>query len=205
MSVQLKFSINGLLNPLKEISSSMEGPMLEVQPSRTTPIQDSIETVPGYPVQIYLIPASRHYQVRTVGRMNGSRPRASLKTENRATALRAAKDWYNGLLLKQAKGETLVDSPNFKTVAESLFQVDQGRVDRGEHSQSTLDNDKSIYNSALVEHFGHSHCKDINYPKIQGYIDWVGNREGKKKLATKTINNHLIVLSKILTHAVHAG
>jgi len=175
------------------------------QQSRSTPIQDSIETVPGFPVQIYLIPASKHYQARTIGRMNGSRPRTSMKTESRATAIRAAKDWYNGLLLKQAKGETLVESPNFKAVAETLFKTDQDRVDRGEHSQTTLDNDKSIYNSALILHFGGSYCKDINYGKIQGYIDWVSSREGKKKLSTKTINNHLIVLSKILTHAVRLG
>jgi len=62
--------------------------MQEIQrKSRTTRIEDSIETVPGYPVQIYLIPASSHrnargewegiYQARTVGRMNGTRPRAS--------------------------------------------------------------------------------------------------------------------------------
>jgi len=179
--------------------------MQEIQQSRTTPIQDSIEAVPGYPVQIYLIPASSLYQARTVGRMNGSRPRASMKTENRATAFRAAKEWYNGLLLKQAKGETLVESPNFKTVADTMFKTDQDRVDRGEHSQKTLNNDKSIYNSALVLFFGGSYCKDINYAKIQGYIDWVNTREGKKPLSTKTLNNHLIVLSKILTHAVRLG
>jgi hypothetical protein len=110
----------------------MDGAMLETQPSRTTPIVDSIEAVPGYPVQIYLISASKHYQARTAGRMNGSRPRTSMKTESRATAFRAAKEWYQGLLLKQAKGETLVASPNFSTVAEDLFKVDQERVARGE-------------------------------------------------------------------------
>jgi hypothetical protein len=86
VSSQLKFSIAGLLNPLKETSSSMVNAMQEIQHSRTTPIADTIEGVPGYPVQIYLIPASKHYQARTVGRMNGTRPRASMKTESRATA-----------------------------------------------------------------------------------------------------------------------
>jgi hypothetical protein len=104
MSAQIKFSINGLLNPIKETADTMVRAMENQQQSRTTPIRDSIEVVPGYPVQIYLIPASKHYQARTIGRMNGTRPRISLKTENRATALRAAKDWYNGLLLKQVRG-----------------------------------------------------------------------------------------------------
>src|SRR6266403_747774 len=125
MSAQIKISIAGLLNPLKEIPNNMVNAMQEVQQkSRTTPDQEIKEMIPGYPVYIYKYPASRHYQACTVGRMNGSRPRTSMKTESRATALRAAKEWYNGLLLKQAKGETLVESPNFKTVAETLFKVD---------------------------------------------------------------------------------
>lgn len=212
MSTQLKFSINGLLNPLKETSNTMVNAMQEVQQkSRTTPIEDSIEAVPGYPVQIYLIPASKLYQARTVGRMNGTRPRTSMKTANRATAIRAAKEWFQGLLLKQAKGESLVESPNFKLVAESLFQEDQGRVDRGEYSKTTLDNDRSIYNSALVHFFGGSYCKEINYGKIQGYLEWANTpegmaaREAKKPLASKSLGNHLIILSKILTHAVRLG
>jgi hypothetical protein len=150
------------------------------QKSRTTPIPDSIEAVPGYPVRIYLIPASRYYQA--VCRIGGKRPRTSLKTENRATALRAAKDWYNGLLLKQAKGEILVDSPNFKKAADELFTEDLARVNldptsKKKLSQSTYDNNLSIYNSALVEYFGDSHCRNINKAKIQGYIIWVKTRE----------------------------
>jgi hypothetical protein len=205
MSSRIKFSINALLNAIKKTSPSIMGMEKFQQKSRTTPIEDSIEAVPGYPVQIYLIPASKHYQARTVGRRDGTRPRISLKTESRATAIRAAKEWYDNLLVKQRNGENLVASPNFKTVAEAMFKDDQGRVDRGEHSAKTLNNDKSIYNSALVHHFGGSYCKDINYAKVQGYIDWINMRPGKKPLATKTLRNHLIVLSKVLHHAVRLG
>jgi len=110
MSAQIKFPINALLNPIKETPGTLVSTM-ELQKSRTTPIQDSIETVPGLPVQIYLIPASKHYQARTNGRMSGTRPRLSLKTDKRATAFRAAKEWYEDLILKRAKGEDLVNSP----------------------------------------------------------------------------------------------
>jgi site-specific recombinase XerD len=75
----------------------------------------------------------------------------------------------------------------------------------GEHSKTTLDNDRSIYNSALIHFFGGSYCKDINYAKIQNYLEWVNKRPDKKKLSTKTLSNHLIVLSKFLTHAVRTG
>jgi integrase len=202
-----KFSTAGLLNPLKETSNNMVSAMQEVQKSRTTPFEDSKELVPGYPVRIYLYPASKYYQACTVGRMNGTRPRISLETESRTTAIRAAKEWYNGLLLKAAKGEALVESPDFKKAAEELFKEDLARVNlnatsKNKLSQSTYDNNLSIYNSALVKFFGDLHCKNINKPKIRGYIVWINAREGKKKLSDKTINNHLIVLSKILKKAL---
>ena len=208
MNAQLKVSINGLLNPIKETSPSMVNAMQEVRErSRTTPIPDSIEAVQGYPVEIYLIPASKAYQARTVGRMNGSRPRTSMKTESRATAIRAAKEWYQGLLLKRANGEALVQQPDFKKAAEELFREDEVRVNldansKQKLSQSTYDNNQSIYNSALVHYFGDMHCKSITKDKILGYRTWINTREGKKKLSDKTINNHLMVLSKILRKAV---
>ena len=139
MSVSAKkVSTAGLLSTLKETLPSMVSAMQEIQHSRTTPIPDTIESVPGFPVQIYLIPASSHYQARTVGRMKGARPRASMKTESRATAIRAAKEWYNGLLLKAAKGENLVESPDFKKAAEELFKEDLARVNLDATSKNKL-------------------------------------------------------------------
>ena len=75
--------------------------------------------------------------------MNGERPRATMNTGNRATALRAAKNWYNDLLLQQAKGEHLVQSPDFTKVAEELFKEDPARVN--------LDaNSKTPFTAALI-------------------------------------------------------
>jgi integrase len=211
MNAQLKVSINGLLSTIKKTSPTMVNAMEEVQErSRTTPIPDSIEAVQGYPVEIYLIPASKAYQARTVGRMNGSRPRTSMKTESRATAIRAAKEWYQGLLLKRANGEALIQQPDFKKAADELFKEDETRVNldansKNKLSKSTYDNNLSIYNSALVHFFADVHCKQINKAKIAGYIAWVNTREGKKKLSDKTVNNHLMVLSKILKKALELG
>jgi integrase len=197
------------IDTIKKTALIMDGTMLEIQQkSRTTRIEDSIETVPGYPVQIYLIPASKHYQACTVGRMGGKRPRISLKTESRATALRGAKDWYKDLILKQAKGESLVtETLDFKKAAEELFAEDLARVNldatsKNKLSQSTYDNNLSIFNSALLPYFGETRCKNISKAKINGYVPWINTREGKKKLADKTVDNHLKLLSKILKKAL---
>ncbi|MEO7206574.1 MAG: hypothetical protein ABI145_07270, partial [Steroidobacteraceae bacterium] len=108
-------------------------------------------------MEIYLYRASRFYQARTVGRFHGTkhgpRPRTSIKTESRAGAFKAAKEWYNGLLLEQSKGgPTANRSPDFKNVVDELFKTDQGRVERREFSQSTLDNNISIFNTTLSVH-----------------------------------------------------
>ena len=189
--------------------------MLEVQHSRTTPIRDSKEAVPGYPVQIYLIPASRHYQACTVGRMNGTRPRTSLKTGSRATALRAAKEWYNGLLLKLAKGETLVESADFCKIAEEMFVIDEARTKRVKkdgrpaYSVATLKNDRSIYKSALKPFFERMNCKNITSKALEKYAIHLRSRKDHdgniRTVSDKTLKNHLTVLSKILSRAARDG
>jgi len=40
-----------------------------------------------------------------------------MKTENRATAFRAAKEWYDELLSNSVKVNRWFKSPNFKTVS----------------------------------------------------------------------------------------
>jgi hypothetical protein len=83
--------------------------------------------------------------------MNGKRPRISLRTESRATAFKEAKVWYNGLLLKQAKGEPLVTgSPDFEMAAEELFKEDEARTKldkttKSHLSKSTHDNNLSYF------------------------------------------------------------
>lgn len=157
---------------------------------------------------IYLIHGSKYWQVRL--RMDGCRKKKSLKTEKLSVARNLAADFYNDCLLKRRQGARLVDSPNFSNVADNLFNTDQERVNRGEHSKTILNNDKSIYNGALLTFSKKMHCKDITYQQINAYIEYLNSRkdeQGKlrKAVSSKTIKNHFIVLSKILSHAVRLG
>ncbi len=207
MSTQLKSSINGLLNPIKETSNNMVNTMQEIQQkSRTTPTY--IETVRGV-VQIYLIPASKYYQARTVGRKNGTRPRTSMRTESRAAARIAALEWYDGLLLKQAKGEPLVESPDFCRIAEEMFTVDEARTKRVKkdgrpaYSLATLKNDRSIYNSALKPYFERMNCKSITSKVLEEYTVHLRDRKDKdgnvRAISDKTLKNHLTNMSQIVS------
>ncbi len=173
---------------------------------RANPIPETLESIQGgYPesLQIYRIPASKYWYVRC--RMERKRVTKSLKTEIKTDAIREAKAFFNNLILRRAKGVPLTNSPNFKTVAEDLFKVDQERVNRGERKQSVVDDAKSIYESTLVKFFGRSHCKDITYQKLNDYIEYVKNRPDRKPIGSKTLKNHFIILSKILKHASKLG
>ena len=118
---------------------------------RKNPIPETIEHVPGYPntLIIYKCPRSRVYQARAhVGRLVVR----SLRTDVRGQALTRAKDFYQELIGRKARGEPVTENPaNFAYVAESLFKEDQGRVNRGERKQSVVDDSKYIYDADLLK------------------------------------------------------
>jgi hypothetical protein len=49
------------------------------------------------------------------------------------------------------------------------------------------------------------HCKDVTFSKLGEYIDFLRNREGHKAIEDKTIANHFVIISKILTHGIKLG
>ena len=90
----------------------------------TNPIPETTESVPGYPdhLKIYRIPASSYWYVR--GSFDGKRVTRSLKTENHANAISAAKDFYKLMLVKMAQNEPLTATSTFKKAAEALVAED---------------------------------------------------------------------------------
>jgi hypothetical protein len=172
---------------------------------RTTPIQDSIEHIPPYPENffIYKITASRFYQASA--RLYGVRAKKSLKTKSRAIAKMAATEFFDGLYSKKAQNIPLVESPNFSKAFEDLMKLDQRRVNSGKLKQSSVISAQYIYKADLGNCFEKINCKDITYQKMNEYIEYLQTREGRKPISDKTIKNHVVVLSKILTHAKKLG
>jgi integrase len=171
---------------------------------RKNPIPETIEHVSGYPntLIIYKCQRSRFYQARAhVGRL----VTRSLRTDVRGQAITRAKDFYQELIGRKARGEPVTENKaNFAMVAEALFKEDQTRVDRGERKQSLVDDSKYIYEADLKGFFGSKHVKNINYELLNEYIAHLRKaREeaGKEPIKSKTLKNHFIVMSKILKHA----
>lgn len=168
---------------------------------RNNPIPDTIEHVPSYPetLVIYKAPFSRYWQTRAYVKKLVKR---STKTEDRAKAIAAAKAFYRELLVKDASGQPLTTpTSNFKVVADALLEEDQKRVDRGERSQSLVDDGKYILKKDLLPFFRNDNVKGIDYARIQKYVDEVR----KRSISSQTLKNHFIYLRKILKHAHKIG
>jgi integrase len=172
---------------------------------RTTPIEDSIERIAPYPANffVYKIPGSKFYQASA--RLNGVRAKKSLKTKSRTIARQAAREFFDELYSKKAQNLPLVESPNFAKAYESLLKTDQRRIDGGRRKRSTVTDAEYLWEGGIKLFFGKMHCKDVTFPKLGEYIDFLRSREGRKPIKDKTIANHFVIISKILTHGIKLG
>ncbi len=163
------------------------------------PILDTLEEVPGYPkkLKIYQIPASRYWYMRTW--MGGKMVVRSTKTDEKAKARKAAKEFYNELLDKHAKKLPLTEGSTFKKAADALLEEDRARVARGERKESLV-RDGGYLLKHLKEFFKNDHVKNIDFTRINAYVEHLRTK-GKKPPSSATVKNHLIFLSKVLKHA----
>jgi site-specific recombinase XerD len=163
----------------------------------TNPIPETLESVPGYPdhLKIYRIPASSYWYVR--GSFNDKRVTRSLKTENHANAISAAKDFYKEMLVKLANKQPLTQSSEFKRVAEAMIDDDRSRVSRGERSATVVTDAEYILEKDLLPFFKKDQLKNIAYKRIQEYVEHLQ----KRSVSSGTVKKHFIQLSKILKHA----
>jgi hypothetical protein len=200
----LDFSIKEKKPNLKGGEQKKDRQMID-EIHRTTPIEDSVERIPPFPENffIYKIPGIRFYQASA--RLNGIRAKKSLKTKSRTIARQAAKEFFDDLYLKKAQNLPLVESPNFAKAYESLLKTDQRRIDGGKRKKSTVIDAEYLWEGSIKQFFGKMHCKDVTFSKLGEYIDFLRNREGHKPIKDKTIANHFVIISKILTHGIKLG
>ena len=163
---------------------------------QSNPIPETLESVPGYPehLKIYRIPASSSWYVR--GSFNNQRIVRSLKTENHANAISAAKDFYKEILVKMATNQPLTQSSDFERVAKAMIEEDRGRVARGEKAPTIVSDAEYILEKDLSPFFRRDRLKDINFNRIQQYVEHLQERQ----VSSATIKKHFTQLSKILKH-----
>lgn len=168
---------------------------------RANPIADTMESIPGFPdtLRIYQIPASSYWQMRAY--VAGKLVKRSSKTEEKGKAIKAAKEFYNELLLKAANHIPITSSGTFEKAANALLEEDKGRVERGERKQSLVKDLEYILKSDLMPFFKNDNVKNINYDRISAYVKRLQDR----KAGSNTIKNHFIFLRKVLKQAWKLG
>jgi len=163
-----------------------------------------METVAGYPdtLKLYQIPASKYWQVRAY--MDGRIVKKSTKTQSKAEALKAAKDFYNNLLLKQSQNLPLTEGSSFEQVVLKLMKEDQARAELNEVSDRLVSDEKYIFENDIIPFFRKTSLKDVTYSRINDYVAHLKTR-GKKPVGSNTIKNHFVFLRKALKHAFKLG
>lgn len=166
--------------------------------ANSNPIPDTLETIPGYPetLKIYRVPCSSFYQMRCW--INGKMITRTTETKNKELAKKAARKFYDDLVVKRAQGQPLTESGQFAAAYKGLLEEDKGRVRLKQIKQSAVDDLEHSYEKDLEPFFKRDQLKNITYTRIQEFVTKLQERE----LSAKTIKNKLMYLSKILTYAV---
>jgi hypothetical protein len=175
---------------------------------RTVPIPATITAVHGYPSKlvVYKIAASRYWQVRCW--VTGRTHKRSTKTTSLPMAQRFARWFYENLLVKQLAPQAVTYAAvptskhqlTFGALAAQVYADEQARVDRGEFGAGSLRMFRNRLDALVLPRFGMRLASDIDFAALQDFAQALS-----VKYSTTTVSHYLIVVRKVLTHAVRIG
>lgn len=171
---------------------------------RTVPIPASLTPVPGYPSKlvIFQTSASQYWQVRCF--LKGRTYRQSLRTTNRAVALRAAREFFHAKTA-ELYGQRLVERPEtgnlFKDLVVPMLAVERARVERGEFTAESLRILQNRLHKTIIPFFGDMPVRAVGYARLSEFVAHM-SRQG---LTSTTIQQHLVAARKVLKHANTLG
>lgn len=177
---------------------------------RTVPIPDTITPVPGYPrkLVVFKMAASRFWQVRCW--VKGRSYRRSTQSQSLRVAFAFAKSFYEQLLVqKHVLGQAAQAMPEptgssdrttFGQLAARMYVAEEGRVDRGELSRGSLQVLRNRLDRELLPRWGQLPVAELGYSQIMAFVDAMS-----KSHSTTTISQYLVVIRKVLKHALRMG
>ena len=175
---------------------------------RTVPIPATITAVHGYPskLAVYKITASKYWQVRCW--VAGRTHKRSTKTTSLPIAQRFARWFYEDLLVKQLAPQaaavivsaTAKQQLTFGAIAAQVYANEQARMERGEFGAGSLRMFRNRLDAKVLPYFGSMDPSTITYQMLQEFA-----QELSKKHSTTTVSHYLIIVRKVLVHAVRIG
>jgi hypothetical protein len=167
------------------------------KPRSVVPIQDMIETIRGYPdkLVIFKVPASEFWWMRTY---DGRPIKRSTKTTDKREAIKAAKAFYDEVLLNKTLGKS--NNPrvtSFTECAQSVMKEDGEKVARGELNEKYIVSQNNMIRKHILPFFSRKEVADIDY----GALDSFKTHLFKQNLAGTSIKIIFVAVKKILDQA----
>ena len=176
---------------------------------RTVPIPATLTAVHGYPskLAVYKIAASKYWQVRCW--VAGRTHKRSTKTTSLPLAQRFARWFYEDLLVKQLAPQAVAVQASipaakqqltFGAIAAQVYANEHARMERGEFGAGSLRMFRNRLDAKVLPYFGAMTPDTITYQMLQEFA-----QEISKKHSTTTVSHYLIIVRKVLIHAVRIG
>ena len=183
--------------------------------SRTVPLPQTVTAVPGYPdkLSVFKMAASKFWQVRCW--IAGRSHRRSTRTQSLRAAQSYARQFYELLLVKQHNSAG-VDSVNaalpatisnsikphqtFGALAAQMYANEQARHDRGEFSIGSLQVLRNRLDAHILPRWAKKSADDLDYQALLDFTQFLST-----SMSTITVSQYLVVVRKVLTHAVAIG
>lgn len=165
------------------------------------PIPNTIESIKGFPEKLVLfkVPASPFWWVRYY---DGKPIKRSTKSENKAEAIRFAKEFYETLLVNKRTGiSNNKRKSSFAACAERVIQDDELKHQRGELAERYVKTQKTLINKHVMAFFKSYEVGEIDYALLDKFKTYLY----EKKLAPSSIKIHFVALSKIFRNAQQQG
>ena len=161
------------------------------------PIKSTIEAIKGFPSKlvIFKIPASPYFWVRYYD----SKPiKRSTKTEDKAKAIKFAKEFYEGLLVNKKLGISVnAKKTSFVICAEQVIEADKNKVKRKELAETYVNSQINIISKHIMTFFKNYEIGDIDYALLDKFKTYLYEKE----LAAGTIKINFVCLKKIFDYA----
>jgi hypothetical protein len=166
---------------------------------RTTPLADSISSVPGYPnkLTIYKLAASNYWWVRYY--VDGKIIRRTTKTDNKNEAYQFAKSFYDQLNLRKLHGLSITNKSRFAVVADAMLKAQRAEVARGEITEETNTTAQYRFDKSVLPFFGELDVAEIHYEQLEKYLHELSMQ--KPKLSLSTISSYMKLVRKVLGYA----
>ena len=178
---------------------------------RTVPIPETVTSVPGFPdkLSVFKISASKFWQVRCW--IAGRTHRRSTRTQSLRAAQSFARQFYELLLVGHHSSVISTSSSTeqatstkpcqtFGALAAQMYANEQARNERGEFSIGSVQVLRNRLDAHILPRWAKKSAQDVDYTELLSFAQFLS-----KTMTSITVSQYLIVVRKVLTHAVAIG